>query len=63
MAKPYYFILDNGKLVAHADDGKCLTVQQAHPLEGGRPDSLIFLERDDCARLRDALTEYLEATA
>jgi hypothetical protein len=60
MKKKYLFVVDE-YLHVHSDNEKSLTIQQGDLSDGGRPDNLIFLDRDDALNLRDALTAWLMA--
>jgi hypothetical protein len=59
MSKPkFLYEIVKGETVAHSDDLKCITLQQADLLGSG-PDNHIFLDRANAAAMRDALDAWL----
>lgn len=65
MGKPkLLYDIEAGVFIAHdrSGDGRCLTLQQAHPLGGLLPDELIYVNRNEAERLRDVLAAWLEET-
>lgn len=64
MAKPKYFYeIEEHQTVAHTDDARAITVQQANLINDKAPDSHIYLNRETAAILRDALDTWLKETA
>lgn len=61
MTRPkYYYPIVEREFVAHSEDGKCLSLQQACPLgRDHRPDSIIYLSPENAVKLRDAITTWL----
>lgn len=57
----YRYVIAERETVAHALDGKVLTVTQADLL-GGDSQSNIYLDREAAAKLRDALDQWLGET-
>jgi len=63
MGKPkYLYEIEPHETVAHASDGGCITVQQADLLDSDARDKCIFLNRQNAAKLRDALDAWLSET-
>lgn len=66
MAKPqFHYVIAPNAVVAYAHNGRAIIVQQTDPLgsEGGAPDAKVIVDRDEAAKLRDALADWLKATA
>lgn len=62
MAKPkFHYIIVEKETVAHARDGRVITVTQADLLaRDGEPSKSIYLNRDNATALRNALDRWLE---
>jgi hypothetical protein len=63
MSKPkYLYEIVPQETVLHADDGGCITLQQANLLGLKDPDAKIHLDRKNAEATRDALDRWLKET-
>lgn len=61
MSRPkYLYEIVEKETVLHANDGGCITIQQANLLGIKEPDKCIFLDRKNAEATRDALDQWLK---
>jgi hypothetical protein len=60
MTRPKYLYALSDELHVHASSAGAVTVQQADPIGRDQRDSMLHLDREDAAKLRDALDQWLK---
>lgn len=64
MSRPkYLYEIVEKETVLHANDGGCITIQQANLLGLNDRDATIFLDRKNAEATRDAIDQWLKETA